>query len=278
MQRTINMKKYWNIYIGLTILILGLFFSSCYTRIEGCLDPESTNYSIEGDDPCIDCCILPTVKISVFHQNGDTTFFLEDTLVNNLGQQYSIVKFAYLLSDFNIKSVNDQSYQVVDFVSLNVGAVEALVKDDVIRVRRDGFSFDLGTIIFNDPGQSVSFKMGLPEVMNDNRFTVQVEGHPLTTDPDSLFNAESGDYVFQRIKVASGIDFRDTMVYDVTGLENVQEVVVVVDIPTTRGKNKTIIIEARYNIWFEDVDFATMNIAQIESQIVLKSRQMFFAR
>lgn len=269
-----------NHWIVLLVYCLGmvLSMSSCYTPQDGCLDPESTNYSIEGDRDCDDCCVYPTIKLSVFHQNGDTTLFLKDTLVNSFGQEYSIIKYAYFLSDFKMNTNEGQSYEVEDSIQLEVSDGTVYTKDDVIRVRRDGFSYIFGTVVFDGVGSEISFKLGLPELLNNNRFLAEVSSHPLTNDPDSLFRDVEGDYVFQRIQIAQGVDFKDTVIYDVVGQETVKEIVVPVTYVSERGKDKTVIIEARYDMWFEDVDFTSMTKEEIESEIEEKSGTMFFAR
>ena len=270
--------NHWN---GLVVFYLVLVFGiiSCYTPQDGCLDPESTNYSIVGDRDCEDCCVYPTIKLSVFHQNGDTTLFLDnnDTLINNLGQEYSIVKYVYFLSDFKMETP-DGPVEVQDSIQLDIPDGTIHTKDDVIRVRRDGFSYVFGTIIFDGEVSEVSFKLGLPELLNTNRFTSEVPSHPLTNDPDSLFRDTEGDYVFQRIQIAQGVDFRDTVIYDIVGQNTVQEIVVPLSYVSERGKDKTLIIEARYDIWFEDVDFIQMNKEEIETQIMENSSTMFFER
>lgn len=264
------------IFIFLALLVF--VASSCYDPISGCLDSEAVNYDIDGDTDCEDCCIFPTIKMSIFHQNGDTTFFLEDTLVNNLGQEYSIIKFAYLISDFSMITSDGQEYKILDSIELDVADGTEWVKDDVVRVRRDGFSYVYGTTIFDGQGEQLSFQVGLDDKINQNRFTTEVSDHPLTNDVDSLFREDSGDYTFQRIQVAQGIEFKDTVIYDVFGSDNVQQVNFDVAYESVRGSDKTVIIEARYNHWFEDVDFETMSKTEIESMIATKSATMFRRR
>ena len=256
---------------------------SCYTPIDGCLDPESTNYSIAGDRDCDDCCTYPKVKLSIFHQYGDTTLILEDTLVNNLGQEYSIIKFAYFLSDFKMYT-DGIVHEVEDSIQLDVDDGTEYTKDDVIRVRRDGFSYEFGTVIFEGIGEKLSFNVGLPEILNMNPFTTPISEHPITSDADTLFREVEGDYVFQRVQIAQGEAFKDTVIYDVVGQHNLIEVSILVAddkdfvFESFRGKSKTIIIEARYNMWFEDVDFSIMNKEEIETEMAMKSASMFRAR
>ena len=267
----------WCIYIFCFVLTSVLALA-CYSPVDGCLDPESTNYSIAGDRDCEDCCVYPTIKLSVFHQYGDTTLFLEDTLINNLGQEYSIIKYAYFLSDFKMQTTDGIVHEVEDTIELNVDTGTEFTKDDVIRVRRDGFSYSYGTVIFDGEGEQISFKVGLSELLNNNRFTTAVSVHPITTDADSLFRETEDDYVFQRVQIAQGEEFLDTVIYDVVGQSTLQEVSIPVEYESFRGKDKTVIIEARYNIWFDDVDFTLMSKEEIEAQMAVKSSGMFRAR
>ena len=244
---------------------------SCYSPTEGCLDPESTNYSITGDNDCEDCCKYPVFKLSIFHESKDTTFKLGDLITNDLGHSVSVVDFVYLLSDFKITSVDD-SFEVIDSISLNVIDGVELVKDDVIRVTRDVFNYDVGTIIFDGNTSELSFKVGLNELINENRFTTDIDNHPLTNDPDSLFQSDSGTYVLQRIKLAQFHNFLDTLVYDINTTVEVSFPLVFESI---RGSDKTIIIEAQYDQWFEGIDFGFSTKVDVEKAIIENTSKVF---
>jgi len=268
----------WTCGIGFFI-VLSMLVTSCYTRTDGCLDPEATNYSIIADDDCDDCCTYPTIKLSVFHQYKDTTLFLEDTLVNNLGQEYAIIKYVYFLSDFRMQTEDGEIHEVSDSIQINVENGTQYVKDDIIRVSRSVFSYNLGTVIFDGLGEELSFKVGVPEKLNEDNFTSPVSGHPLTSDPDSMYMET--EYVFQRVLVAKGEEFKDTVVYDIKGSSNLQEVSVLFPdekYESLRGIDKTIIIEALHNKWFDEVDFEVMSKEQIEEQMASQSALMFKAR
>lgn len=259
----------------LVVVFVVIGMTSCYSPVEGCLDPEAKNYSIAGDEDCDDCCTYPLVNLSIYHQNGDTTFFLGDTLVNNLGQEYSIIKYVYFLSDFKIQT-SEGVIEVQDSLQLNVDEGTIWVKDDVIRVSRSTFTYALGTAIFDGGGEELTFTVGLSEALSKNRFTSEISKHPITTDPDSLYREEFGDYVFQRIQVAQGDSLRDTVLYDI--LERTQEITVPVNFESIRGSDKKILIEALYNKWFEDVDFSSMPKEEIEAAIYAKTGQIFRMR
>ena len=252
-------------------LVITTKMMSCYSPEEGCLDPESTNYSIIGDFECLDCCTYPILKLSIFHENKDTTFSLKDTISNELGQQISLLDFAILLSDFKIE-VGENSLEVEDSLSLNFDDGILFVKDDVIRTSRSSFTYEIGTIIFDGTADQISFKIGLNDELNENRFTSDIDNHPLTTDSDSLFQEDTGTYVFQRIQIAQGENFLDTVIYDIT---TANEISFPIDFESIRGENKTIIIEAQYDKWFEGIDFSLMSQSEIQEKISQNSINVY---
>jgi hypothetical protein len=259
-------------YVGIfTAVFILTQMTSCYAPEDGCLDPEATNYAITGDNNCLDCCVYPVLKLSIFHESSDTTFKLKDIIRNELGQKISLIDFAYLLSDFTIE-VNGIPLEVEDSILLNVGEGELFVKDDVIRVSRSNFTYEIGTILFEGDINQISFKFGLGDVLNQNRFANEVDDHPLTTDPDSLFQDDTGTYVFQRIKIAQGSNFLDTVIYDI---EQVHDIMFPVEFESIRGTDKTIIIEAQYDKWFEGIDFTSMSPSKIQELINQNSKNVF---
>ncbi|MDF1698462.1 MAG: hypothetical protein P1U56_21605 [Saprospiraceae bacterium] len=266
-----NQSSLFNVIYFCIVALLLTHVTSCYSPVEGCLDPEATNYSITADNDCDDCCVYPELSTSIFHENLDTTFILGDTIINDFEQQISLVDFVYLLSDFQVYS-EDSVYEVTDVVSLIGSDGELIVKDDIIRVTRDDFTFEIGTAIFDGNVNQFSFKVGLSTALNENRFSEVIDGHPLTTDPDTLYDDITETYVFQRLQIAQGVDFLDTVIYDI----NIDaDVTFDIDFNSNRGEDKTIIIEAQYDEWFIGVDFDTMDKETIEAKIAENSKSIF---
>ena len=245
--------------------------SSCYSPTEGCLDPESTNYAITADNDCEDCCTYPELSMSIFHESMDTTFSLGDTIANDLGQEIVLLNFVYLLSDFKIYTA-DSFYEVSNTVNLLGESRELTVKDDIIRVSRNTFTYDIGTIIFDGNTEAISFKVGLSSELNENRFSDDISGHPLTTDPDSLYQEDTDTYIFQRIQVAQGEGFLDTVLYDII---TDTDVLFTIDVVSNRGEDKGVIIEAQYDEWFSGIDFSAMDKSSIEQKIAINSEFIF---
>ena len=267
----LNKSKNSSFWLWIAGVFTFIQFNSCYSPVDGCLDPEATNYSINADNPCDDCCNFPVLDVSIFHENMDTTFRLNDTITNDLDQKISLLDYVYLLSDFKVY-IGEEVYNVIDSVSLDVESGTALGKDDIIRVDRDNFTYEIGTIIFDGNTDSMSFRIGLNDLLNENPFTSEISNHPLTNDPDSLYQEVTDTYVFQRIKVAQGADFLDTVIYDIS---TAYETVFTLNETSVRGEDKTFVIAAQYNKWFDGIDFETMSHSEIEERIGENSVKLF---
>ena len=156
---------------------------------------------------------------------------------------------------------------------------DALVYDEFKTVLQAGVNrtFDYGLKIKgmyqpNCTAEGISFKVGLSAELNENRFSEEISGHPLTTDQDSLYQEDTDTYVFQRIQVAQGEEFLDTVIYDII---TETDVLFEVDVVSNRGEDKGIIIEAQYDEWFSEIDFETMDKTAIEAKIASNSKFIF---
>lgn len=249
---------------------------SCYRPVEDCLDPEATNYLLTADDPCIDCCVYPVISLNVFHLNGDVTFNLGDTITNNIGQQVVLLDYAYLLSQFTVDTP-EGAIKVEDSISIATIAGTETITDDIIKVDRGAFSYDVGTAIYEGSSTSLTFAVGLPDAINGNpdNLISPPEDHPLVVDIDTLYDDIDEQFVFQRIQVAPGPDFTDTIIYDIT---DVAPILVEVSAPSERGQDKSIGIEAKYDLWFTDIDFTALTEEEILERILANTREVFCPR
>ena len=99
-----NMIRRLPVFIIIAVLILT--FSSCYKRVEGCLDSVSSNYNPLADDACSGCCKNPNLTISIKHQINDTFYSPTDTIFNLKNQMYKILDFSYYISDVRVRFLN----------------------------------------------------------------------------------------------------------------------------------------------------------------------------
>jgi len=68
MDRLNQMAKYFFLFLIL------IFLSSCYEPIDGCVDILSTNYQLDADSECDDCCTFPNLRIRLNYTFGEENF------------------------------------------------------------------------------------------------------------------------------------------------------------------------------------------------------------
>lgn len=263
------------LYKVIAFSTITFLLSSCYSNIEGCLDPESTNYGIEADVSCEDCCEYPILQLNIFHNNGEETFNLGDTIKNNFDQEVILLGYVYLLSDFYVNTEDGFAHEVED--TINVSKLDGVewVKEDVIRVKRSKFSYDIGTTTFKGDVSTISFRTGILEDLNSFEIITPNSGNSLTTDPDTLLQTNPRQYVTQRILAVPGPEFNDTLVYDVVNSEGINFINIPVEYTSSRGLDKELEIIADYGLWFENINFETMQIHEVETELARNIKNIF---
>lgn len=68
MDRLNQMAKYFILFVVL------IFLSSCYEPIDGCIDILSTNYQLDADNECDDCCTFPNLRLRLNYAFGKEEF------------------------------------------------------------------------------------------------------------------------------------------------------------------------------------------------------------
>lgn len=58
----------------LSFFIILIFVSSCYEPIDGCIDILSTNYQLDADNECDDCCTYPNTRLILDYNFGEEDF------------------------------------------------------------------------------------------------------------------------------------------------------------------------------------------------------------
>ena len=89
-----------------TLLICGLLaaLSSCYEQRSGCLDPDASNYDLQADEACADCCTFPELSVRVTTFWEDEALVIGDTYVDGAGNDFQFVRFRYYLGGLRLES------------------------------------------------------------------------------------------------------------------------------------------------------------------------------
>ena len=159
-------------------------------RKEGCLDPNATNYTIDAEINC--CCEYPELRIEIGYLWDTLNIVLGDTLLNDLGVEIVNDNFAIYFSSFQFQDVNNNLVTVENQLNLgNDGIV-----DDIILVKRQVFSYTIGTLNQVDDLIMLEFQIGLPQELDEISVSDLSIGdnHPLNIQEDSLYRGAGLGY------------------------------------------------------------------------------------
>lgn len=243
-------QLYFSIFAVTITLLL-----SCDKK-EGCLDPNATNYTIDAELNC--CCTYPMLVAEIAFKTGEENVTLGDTFINDQGLDISILDFALYASDFNLTGSAGDVAQVSDL--LEIGTQE--VVDDIILIKRNEFSFPIGTFNEMRVFEQVQFKIGLiaPIKTLDLSAITLSSDHPLSIQEDSLYHDPPKGYDFIKLQVRIAQD-EYTFIYS-------EEIPIALDLIITPvlGQDVTIPLKIQFDKWFSGIE-ESMDAQDIESKI-----------
>ena len=248
-----------------TILFLCPFFLlilSCDQPKTGCTDIRATNFDVAAAKADNTTCTFPSLIFQVAYVVGDSSFLPTSIYKNAKSQSFKILQAATYLSDFQLITSDNKISKPIDSIALyrQSDTIRALNSFALIG-RNNGFSFTIGT--FEDVGKTFArcqFNLGLTDVVNLTDATKMPFGHPLSIRADSMYNRAAKKYIFNKIVVASGTNFKDTLRLELAGLEVIK---LDKNIKTVEGSDVVISLIVNYLKLFDNVDFTENQTATI---------------
>jgi hypothetical protein len=258
-----------------------IFLAACYQPKEGCLDLWATNFSIDADESCDDCCTYPKLKVALLNRltanNPDGIFNLDSLYPTPFDESrfFKISDVKFYLSSLELIKTDGSQVTVSDSTWADLSSNPAGVSGVWLRSslawlnRRNSNTASLGSALTEGSFSGVSFYIGLtglePYAIPDS----MPLGHPLALQPpDSTNWAPSTGYLFNQIEF-----FRDTLsttpksVIKITAPD-----AVLVDISAgfelRRGRDITVNLRVNYLDWFAGVDFSRDDDSVIRQKIL----------
>ena len=234
------------------ILIVTVTISSCYKRVEGCLDPLSSNFNPNADDACGSCCTNPLLKMTLKHQLADTFYNPADSVQNDLGQWYKLLSFNYYLADFMVSDQGGREIsgeRTIDYIFQNS---KKSTKDNFVLVRPTTFDYTINEIRQYGQFDSLVFTVGLPDSIRRADNLDVLDTHVLS---DSLFvRDENNTKSWCTFTIAKGDNFSDTLQLSFALSDPEIPVRLAVPVSNTIGKDLALTIIADYAAWFKTAD------------------------
>ena len=264
------------IHIFLFLLVL-LSLLRCYEPQDGCLNIDAVNYEVSADDACSDCCIFPSLSLSMQY----LVEWPEDTVLMRYGVYYPatnavsgdsflIERSRFFIS--NVKLVNEDGTEVSVLDTLRLTFASEEVKtftDNFAKMDRDEFQArELGTMKTEGVFNEVCFTLGLEEFLQQNEITSGLPtGHPLDNSTDTIIYEESTGFIpnllilrHDTVNINDSLEFRFFNPVSIS-LPLAHPFVI------ERGFNIKLTLKTDYSDWFAGVDFRNDSYLTIEQKI-----------
>ena len=257
-------SKNLNIFFGLAVIILSL--SSCYENVEGCLDPDSTNYSVAADVDCEDCCTYPVLSLLVAYVFGEVSYNKIDTVANDIGMEFVIENTQVYLSEV-VLSDGTEDYRInetFDYTDFNGDDQVAI--DDIVLAKSTVFRYPLGTFTKSNDYTSLTLGLGVPEEIDQAQSITVSSDHPLVQAGDSLYINDQNQYVnsWMLLRQVGFHDVADTLQIPGTDFTYVYDDILISQV---RGSSLDLNIKINYEQLIAGIDYNTMSKAEVITQI-----------
>ncbi len=249
------------------VAVCCLLLSSCYTRVEGCLDADAVNFSARADDNC--CCTYPRLVLKYSH----VLQFDNDTITLNYNIPYAfevdqLITFSdirFYVSNVHLVKSDGTEVGVENRIDLETQVGDIFeVEDNFSIVNKNVFVDTIGEFRNEGLFDSLKFYVGIPTPANNAYPDSLVEGHPLGLFPDTLWNENTG-YIFNRIKLLKDtIEDTSLTTYEIDGTTNLVEVSLPINLNAETGRHAEIVVQIDYAAWLKGIDFEATDMVVIE--------------
>lgn len=250
------------------------------------MDIEATNYAVDADDACSECCTYPTLSVSVIHRADfatpvDTSFnFLYDTLYPNqvvVGDSFVIDRARFFISNIKLVRESGEEVGVIDTLELDIPSGNTMVVDDsFVKLDRDIFSArTVGTLLTTGTFTGLKFTLGLDEFLLETDPNSVPSGHPLSTESDVLnYDTLSGMYIPNLLIFRQDTVSADSLFLQINEPDTV-ELEFATPFELSRGFDVNITLRIDYMKWFEGVDVESYPMNDISTAIRQNMKNAF---
>lgn len=264
-----------------------LLLPACYEPKEGCLDAQATNFDLEADEACSDCCEYPTFQLALQHRivligQEAKRFSTDSVYYDGSGQPFRFENIRFYLSNLRLVRADGTEVPVSNTIELDLydasGMPRKATVEDNFLLANPIFeqTYTIGN--FRESGSSfekIRFAVGIEGVANEAIPDSLPDDYPLGRIEPALdlhFDQDSG-YVFSHIEL-----FRDT-----TSADTIPVVlrigttpylrVVELSLPSggytpTDGFNTLLTLRVNYVEWFQSLNIRQDTPAQMIEKIV----------
>lgn len=261
-------------------------FPSCYEKKETCLDIRATNFDLEGDIACLDCCEYPLLKIKFLHRNveQDATYLIgysDSTYVDGVGQPFRIKSLKYYISNIRMVATDGTEAQVNETIDIQTPSGKQAFTDDFLLVNGTFSSFlTAGTFSTIKTYDKVRFSLGLDSALEGVDPSTLPENHVLAVNQDSsMFDLQNGYYLLGNLEIYKDTTAMDTVprILEIGMFNGPKEVELAFpeSILLPEGFNIQVTLLINVPLWFSNADVRLQPDEQLIPNIVSKMSESF---
>lgn len=266
----------------LTCCLLLLSLSACYEPTEGCLNPRATNFDLDADEACSNCCSFPELSVVFSHvwDYGDTivslstdTFYLDK---NNQPWRFKRARFYWSAVALQRSSLGElQITDSITFSVANMGDTTSIsTLDDYLLIDTDDGSSTttIGALEPEGTLEQLNVRFGLSPDVNRALSTSVPDDHPLAPQLGNLnYGTETG-YVFAKLEF-----YKDTIATDTVAVEvNIfgdafsEEFMLPLSSPTAfvEGFDPQLTVQVDFAAWFNNLDLRNADTTSLKAEFV----------
>ncbi len=251
---------------------------SCIKQVEGCLDTEATNYNVSADKNC--CCNKPQLVLNInYLANGEpfnSTAIHEDIA----GNSYQINRIAFYISEAGLGS--EDTFYIADdsllIYSEQIGQPidSSLFHSNISLVNRTGFNLSLGDFLPKGDFESLRFRFGLPEIVNNHLYEKYRRGHPLFIQSDSMHTFTQGNgYIFFKVEI-NLTETSQSRIITISGNENSSWIELFYPYTSIRGEDRRLSVQIDLLRFLEGIDWINDSDEVIQDKILTNIPNVFW--
>ncbi len=242
----------------------------------GCLDVQATNYQVDAEDPCGDCCQYPELRVSFRHRwvREDTTLaFGSDTTrfsLDGYTLQFPVVQ--YYLTNIRLVRPNGSEVLLDEALDVTIGSgadtLTTTIPDNVMLVEAGSFrTFVPGTYRYEGNFTELRFELGVTAPANQATPEAYPDNYPLAEQSPAMHTSEDG-YIYTRVEVITNPADTTARVINTTEAQMAQTVSLPITFTLDRGFNTSVSLAVDYRDWFSGVDWDQQSDTDIADLIV----------
>lgn len=270
-------------------LLAVVCLSGCYEPSPGCLDTRATNFALDADEACPDCCTFPKLRVrfdNVWSYSGEMVALRLDTFYLDANNNpFRLQRIRFYWSDLELRLTNGETLTITDSIDLSIanGTDTSMitVRDDYLfaDIDRATRSITLNTVAPSGVLASLAATLGIKQPVNSAVTTSVSNSHPLAPKAGQMNLGADVGYLFAKIEYFQDTTAIDTVprIINIYGSDFLRELQL--DLPTPmafiEGFDPVLVIQNDVSRWFSGINVRQADTTALKNQFVDNLTQSF---